>query len=160
MIRIVKTEDAESIADIYNDYVLNTDISFETEEVSKEEMKLRISEISSIFPYFVYEIEGKVVGYCYAHLWKSRASYKHTLETTIYIAKNYQGQGIGHILMEKLIDACKQQNYKILIACITEDNLKSCILHEKLGFKQVSHFEKVGCKFGRWLGVRDFELIL
>jgi L-amino acid N-acyltransferase YncA len=160
MIRPVKTEDAESIAAIYNEYVLNTDISFETDAVTTEEMRLRISEISTKFPYFVYEIDGKVVGYSYAHLWKSRAAYRHTLETTIYIATNYQGQGIGRKLMEKLIESCKHQGYKVLIACITEDNLKSCIMHENLGFKQVSHFEKVGCKFGRWLGVRDFELIL
>lgn len=160
MIRPVKTEDAESIAAIYNEYILNTDISFETDAVTTEEMRLRIYEISTKFPYFVFEIDGKVVGYCYAHLWKSRAAYKHTLETTVYIAKSYQGQGIGRKLMEKLIESCKQQGYKVLIACITEDNQKSCQMHEKLGFKQVSHFEKVGCKFGRWLGVLDFELIL
>lgn|SRR5574344_939406 len=160
MIRPVKTEDADSIAAIYNEYVLNTNISFETDAVTTDEMRLRISEISTKFPYFAYEIDGEVVGYCYAHLWKSRAAYKHTLETTVYIATDYQGQGIGRMLMEKLIDSCKQQGYKVLIACITEDNQKSCKMHEKLGFKQVSHFEKVGCKFGRWLGVRDFELIL
>ena len=67
---------------------------------------------------------------------------------------------IGSTLMKTLIEACAKQGYHTLIACITEGNGESIALHEKLGFKQASHFHEVGCKFGRWLGVVDYELTL
>ena len=61
--------------------------------------------------------------------------------------------------MQKLIEACRENGYRALIACITEGNEASNILHERLGFKQVSHFKKVGLKFDRWLDVADYELL-
>ena len=62
--------------------------------------------------------------------------------------------------MQRLIEACRENGYRALIACITEGNEASNILHERLGFKQVSHFTKVGLKFDRRLDVADYELLL
>lgn len=64
------------------------------------------------------------------------------------------------MLMEKLIRECRKDGYHALIACITEDNDASCALYSKLGFRQVSYFPEVGLKFGRLLGVKDYELLL
>ena len=67
----------------------------ETEAVTEAEMRSRIEAVSSAFPYFVYEYDGAVIGYCYAHPWKDRAAYAKTLETTVYLAPEACGQGIG-----------------------------------------------------------------
>lgn len=160
MIRQVKLQDAKAITDIYNQYVMHSVATFDTEPLTEEEMRSRIAELSAHFPYFVYEIEGKVVGYCYAHPWKARAAYRYTLETTVYLAPMKTGKGIGKQLMLKLIEECRRRGYQALIACITEGNGASNRLHETLGFKQVSRFEKVGLKFGRRLDVVDYELLL
>lgn len=160
MIRKVALTDAKAIVDIYNEYILNTTISFEVEALTEEQMRGRIEDISSRFVYLVYEEDGKILGYCYAHPWKERAAYGHTLETTVYLSPAAKGHGIGHRLMEVLIDECRKQGFHALIACITGGNEASCHLHEKLGFKQVSSFEKVGRKFDRWLDVVDYELLL
>lgn len=160
MIRAVKSSDAEAIANIYNPCIAHTTITFETEAVSVEEMRHRIETISASFPYYVYEEDGQILGYCYAHLWKERAAYAHTLETTVYLASEAQGKGIGTLLMRHLIRECKMRGFHALIACITEGNAPSIRMHQKLGFKPVSHFEQVGNKFGKWLGVDDMELIL
>ena len=160
MIRPVQLQDAKSITDIYNEYVLHSVATFDTEPLQEETMRSRIAEISAHFPYFVYEVDNKVVGYCYAHPWKERAAYRYTLETTVYLSPESTGKGIGKQLMVKLIDECRQKGFHALIACITEGNEASNILHEKLGFKQVSRFEKVGLKFDRWLDVVDYELVL
>lgn len=160
MIRKVTIKDAQAIADIYNEYVLNSVASFETEPVTVQEMRRRIEEISSQFPYYVYEDMGEIEGYCYAHSWKERVAYKHTWETTIYVAGDSRGRGIGTELMKYLIKDCRQAGAHALVACITGDNKKSIILHQRLGFQLVSHFPEVGMKFGRWLDVVDFQLIL
>ena len=73
MIRRVELKDTGDITEIYNEYVVNSIVTFETEAVSEAEMYVRISEISSHYPYFVYEVNGRVEGYCYAHAWKERA---------------------------------------------------------------------------------------
>ena len=62
MIRKVTIKDAQAIADIYNEYVLNSVASFETVPVTVQEMRRRIEEISSQFPYYVYEDMGEVEG--------------------------------------------------------------------------------------------------
>jgi len=161
MIRQVETADVEVITSIYNEYIGNSTITFETEPLTSEKMQSRIVEISASFPYFVYEnADGTIAGYCYAHHWKSRAAYDETLETTVYLASDFIGKGIGKALMQRLIDECRLKGYHALIACITAENQSSRSFHEKLGFKQVSHFVEVGQKFGRQLDVFDYELLL
>lgn len=159
-IRPVTLSDAEAIVEIYNHFISNTTITFETEPITAEEMTRRIEEISARFPYFVYEKDGKILGYCYAHLWKERAAYSKTLETTIYLHKDATHQGIGSLMVRHLIDLCRTQGYHALIACITEGNEASVRMHEKLGFRKVAEYEQVGNKFGKWLGVVDMEILL
>lgn len=159
-IRLVRLDDAERIASIYNKYVSATTITFETEPVTTEEMRGRVETISSAFPYFVYEYDGVVLGYCYAHLWKEREAYSKTLETTVYLAPETCHQGIGSQLMRHLIEDCRRRGYHALIACVTADNLSSLQFHRRLGFRQVSIFTEVGRKFDRWLDVIDLELVL
>ena len=131
MIRDVTSGDAQAIDAIYNDYILNGVETFETEPLDVEQMLARIETISAEFPYFVFETDGgEAVAYAYAHKWKERDAYAKTLETSVYVAREFCGSGIGRKL------------------------------HEKLGFKKVSHFEKVGIKFGRELDVIDLELRL
>lgn len=102
----------------------------------------------------------KYLGYCYAHQWKERAAYSKTLETTIYIDKDVRHQGLGRIMVKLLIDLCRNEGYRALIACITQGNEASIKMHESLGFKQVSEFKEVGFKFDTWLDVVDLELLL
>lgn len=160
MIRRVELQDAKAITAIYNEYVEHSVVTFETVPLREEDMRNRIAGIASRFPFFVYEEKGMVVGYCYAHLWKERTAYKNTWETTIYLVSGHERKGIGRALMERLIEECRREGCHALIACITEGNKASGGLHLMLGFKQVSHFEKVGLKFGRWLDVADYELML
>ncbi|HJG88988.1 GNAT family N-acetyltransferase [Barnesiella viscericola] len=159
-IREVTQHDAAAIAAIYNDYILHSTISFETEPLTVEAMRDRIAHIAADYPYFVAEEEGVVTGYCYAHPWKERAAYGHTLETTVYLSPQSQSRGLGKQLMQRLIGECRRRDYRALIACITGNNEISRAFHARLGFIQVSLFKEVGYKFGQWLDVVDYELLL
>lgn len=160
MIRRMELRDAGAVAAIYNEYVEHSVATFDTEPVREGDMRFRIFDLASCFPCFVYEEEGEIAGYCYAHPWKERTAYRYTLETTVYVARGREGKGIGGALMRKLIEECRRDGYHALIACITEGNAASDALHVKLGFRRVSHFKEVGLKFGRWLDVADYELLL
>lgn len=161
MIRKATIKDAKAVADIYNEYVANSDATFETDPVSEKEMAARIAEISASFPYLAYETDGgEIAGYCYAHAWKERAAYADTWENAVYLSPAHTGKGIRRILMERLIEECRNNGCHALIACITAGNEASGALHIKLGFRQASHFRGVGFKFGRRLDVTDYELLL
>ena len=148
MIRPVTLHDASDVAAIYNEYIAHSTSTFDVNLLTKEDMRQRISDISMRYPYFVYEENGKVEGYCYAHAWKEKEAYSRTLETTVYLSPAFTGKGIG------------RRGVHALIACITSENTASCNFHASLGFRQVSSFKEVGMKFGRWLDVADYELIL
>lgn len=159
-IRQVRPDDAGQITELYNWYIVNGVESFETEPLPVSEMLSRIEHISASYPYYVAEVDGRVAGYCYAHLWKERAAYSNTLETTIYLNPEFKRHGAGTALMDRLIADCRRMGVKALIACITGENDASIAFHRRLGFEQVSLFKSVGYKHGRWLDVVDMELLL
>lgn len=159
MIRALRpTEDAAAIAALYAPFVEGSTVSFETTPPEVEEMRERLLHLP--LPGLVYEENGAVLGYCFAHLWKERPAYGHTLETTLYLAPEAQGRGIGRALMAELIPMCRDWGARVLIACITAENERSCRFHESLGFRRASLFHAVGYKLGRWLDVVDYELDL
>ncbi len=159
-IRPARPDDARALLDIYNPYVAQTCISFETDPVDEAEMRRRIATLAGRYPFLVAEAGGHVAGFCYAHPWKERPAYARTLETTIYLAPRSQRGGLGTRLMEALIAECRELGAHALVACITADNEASLAFHRRLGFRQVSLFSEVGRKFGRWLDVADLELRL
>ena len=159
--RKIEEQDIPQITELYNWYIVNGVESFETEPLTVDEMRRRVEEISARFPYYVaVDEEGRVEGYCYAHPWKERAAYAATWETTVYADHACVRRGLGTALMRVLIDRCRRQGCRVLIACITGCNAPSIAMHRKLGFFRASHFKGVGMKMGRTLDVVDYELRL
>lgn len=161
IIRPAKISDAPNIAEIYNHYIENDTSTFETSVLSVRQTADRIAAVAARHPYFVYENGGLVWGFCYAHPWKERAAYAATWEDSVYVHPHRRGEGIGGALLARLLEACRtQEECRVLIACITADNIPSIHLHKKFGFEKASHFREVGIKFGRTLDIEDYELIL
>jgi phosphinothricin acetyltransferase len=161
MIRPVSEGDAEAIARIYNHYVLNTVITFEEEAVSIADMAARIAEVASFgLPWLVAEREGKVVGYAYAIKWRGRPAYRYSVESTVYLAHDAVGQGLGTRLYEAMLSRLEELGLHVVIGGIALPNRESVGLHEKLGMTQVAHFREVGFKLGRWIDVGYWQGLL
>jgi L-amino acid N-acyltransferase YncA len=161
LIRNVKIDDAEAITGIYNPYILNSMITFEEVPVTVEEISRRIeAEISAGYPYLVMEFEHKVVGYAYAGVWRTRAAYRNTVESTVYLEQGLNGKGLGTLLYQALIEELRKKEIHVVLGGITLPNPASVALHEKMGFTKVAHFKEVGYKFGRWLDVGFWQLNL
>lgn len=159
-IRLATTQDAAAICQIYNPYILNTVISFETEAVSVEEMVQRIEDVLAEFPWLVYEEQGRILGYAYAGKWRARKAYQHSVESSVYIAQDSGGKGIGTLLYQRLIDELSKQSVHAVFGGIALPNPGSVALHEKLGFVKVGHLPQVGRKFDQWLDVGYWQLLL
>nr|WP_321410951.1 arsinothricin resistance N-acetyltransferase ArsN1 family B [uncultured Carboxylicivirga sp.] len=160
MIRPVLTTDAKAICDIYNYYVENTIVTFEEENVSVAEMQERIEKVLQQHSWFVYEKEGEIVGYCYATGWRARTAYRYSTETTVYLKKGYEGNGVGTQLYKHLIQDLIRKDVHAFIGGISLPNEASVALHEKMGFKKIAHFSEVGQKFNKWIDVGYWQLVL
>ncbi|HVZ65332.1 MAG TPA: arsinothricin resistance N-acetyltransferase ArsN1 family B [Lacunisphaera sp.] len=161
MIRTATPADAATIAAIYNHYVLNTVITFEEEAVLDDEMRQRVSDtLAAGLPWFVWDEDGRVLGYAYASKWKSRCAYRYAVESSIYLDKDATGRGLGTRLYVALIDALRAKSVHAIIGGIALPNAASVALSEKLGFKKIGQFEQVGWKFEKWIDVGYWELIL
>jgi len=160
MLRPARTEDAARICDIYNHYVRETVVTFEETPVSVAEMAQRIADITVRLPWLVWEEEGALLGYAYASPWKVRAAYRHSVEASIYLAPHATGRGIGSSLYKALIDDLQRRDIHAVIGGAALPNPASVALHERLGFQKVAQFKEVGFKFGRWVDVTYWELVL
>ena len=149
-IRQVKQTDAEQILDIYRYYVENTAISFEETVPTINEMSGRISKTTQLYPWLVYEQQGKVSGYAYASSFRDRPAYRWTVEVTIYLADAAKGSGVATKLYQELLDILTQQRFRMAIAVVTEPNCESEKFHKKMGFKKIGVFESVGYKHEQW----------
>ena len=159
MIRSVRLEDAKEIAEIYNYYILNSVVTFEETPVGAEEIEQRIRSIIARFPWIIYEVNGRIIGYAFASEWKSRCAYNHSVESTIYLKQGEENKGIGSVLYQELVEQLREMDLHAIIGGIALPNDASVCLHEKFGFEKVAHFKEVGFKFGNWIDVGYWELI-
>lgn len=153
LIRPSKASDVAAIAEIYGYHVLNGLASFELLAPSADEMaKRRADVVGKKFPYLVAEVDGKVAGYAYASLFRTRPAYRHTVENSVYVHKDYNRRGIGKLLIAALIEACEKAGCRQMIAVIGDSGNQSSIrLHESCGFEMIGTMKAVGFKFGRWV---------
>ncbi len=157
LIRKAALSDVHRLLEIYDYYVRYTAITFDYETPSAEEFAARMEHTMERYPYLVIEQDGKVEGYAYAGIFKDRAAYDRSCETTIYIDRQCQRSGLGRRLYEALEEELKKQGILNLYACIgypeKEDEYltrNSAGFHEHLGYVKVGEFHKCGYKFGRW----------
>jgi L-amino acid N-acyltransferase YncA len=160
MIRPVRQTDAEDLCTIYNEYIVNTRITFEENPVTVDEMISRIEHITEKYPWLVYETDGKVVGYTYASAWKERSAYRFSVETGTYLHSKYTNKGIGTALKETLIKELRNKSIHSVLCGIALPNPASIALCEKFGFEKVAHLKEVGFKLNQWVDVGYWELLL
>ena len=159
-IRKAILDDAGIICNIYNYYIKNTTATFETEPILEIEMRKRMEDVFDTgFAFFVGEINGKIIGYYYTHRWNNRAAYATTVEESIYLDKYETGKGYGSQLFEHMLNNIDKSKIHVLIGGICIPNESSVKLHEKFGFKQISHMKEIGWKYGQWRDVGHWQII-
>lgn len=159
-IRFGNPQDAASIADIYNYYIAHTSITFEVDTVSKEDRREWIQQFTEDGPYqlLVAELDGLVVGFATSVRYHPRAAYYTSVMTSVYLNRNFKGQGIGKRLYIALVERLQRHpDLHRAYALISLPNPASLILHDKLGFRKVGILEEAGKKFDQFLNVQIME---
>lgn len=153
LIRAAVESDVPAIAGIYAHYVRHSTATFEIEVPDIQELNRRRVEIQSHgLPYLTAESDGIIHGYAYAGPYRTRPAYRFSVEDSIYIEPNSVGQGLGRLLLTRLMELCTAQGRRQMIAIIGDQtNIASIRLHARLGFRHVGYLEAVGWKFDRWI---------
>ena len=160
-IRMATVEDAAAIAAIYNPYVADSCVTFETEPVQAAGMAARITEVLDAgLPWLLAEDAAGAAGFAYASKWKGRCAYRFSVESTVYLHWDHTGRGIGRALYGRLLEEIRARRMHAVIGGIALPNAASIALHERLGFRKVAHFEQVGYKQDRWVDVGYWQLLI
>ena len=144
--------DVPAVHRIYAYHVLHGLGSFEEEPPSAAEMKRRRDDvIAHGLPYLVADIDGAVVGYSYATLYRARSAYRYTVEDSVYVDEGVLRKGVGRALLSAVIARCEAGRWRQMVAVIGDSgNAASIRLHASLGFRLVGTLRAVGFKMGRW----------
>ena len=154
-IRPSTASDILAITEIYRQNVLDGTGSFEFVPPDEHEMARRRDDVVGRgCPWLVAERDGVIVGFAYAAPFRAREAYRFTVEDSIYVRQDAWKQGIGRMLLEQLIEACRAAGFRQLIALIGDSrNTGSIRVHEVCGFQHSGVLKDVGTKFDRWLDV-------
>jgi len=161
MLRIRKAtnEDLSSITEIYNEAILQTIATFDTEIKTMEEQKVWFASHDSEHPILVAEQNGIIVGWASLSRWSDRCAYSGTAEISLYVKEEYRGKGIGRKLLEAIMENGQKVGLHTVIARITEGNLPSVSLFASEKFEHVGTMKEVGQKFGKILGVHIMQKV-
>jgi L-amino acid N-acyltransferase YncA len=144
--------DIPYITAIYVPFVATSTATLEIVPPDEAEMLRRWhAVVDRGLPYLVAELEGYIVGFCYASQFRPRDGYRYTVEDSIYVRPDCIGHHVGKSLLSELIAQCRAIGCHSMIACICGVNVPSVALHKSLGFREVGLLPEAGVKFGEWL---------
>lgn len=152
--------DVPRLLEVYNHYVEHTHVTFDLEPVSLDARLLWFEAFDVTGPYrlFVIADGGDVLGYASSGRFRAKAAYDRSVETSIYLAHDAGGRGVGTALYAHLIDVLEEEPMiHRAYGGVAIPNEASIALHHRLGFKQLATFTEVGFKFGRYWDVTWFE---
>ena len=158
-VRAATEQDLGQLNDIYNRYVVETHFTFDIEPMTTEGRHEWFGHYGSTGRYRVVVgvSDGSVIGYACSSRYRPKPGYETSVETSIYLAPDAVGRGIGTRLYEDLFKSLQGEDVHRAYAGIALPNQASIALHERFGFKRVAHFTEQGRKFDRYWDVGWYE---
>jgi phosphinothricin acetyltransferase len=152
--------DLPAITEIYNQAILRTTATFDTEPKNPSDQVGWFEAHGDRHPILVAVLEGRVVGWTSLSAWSDRCAYADTAEISTYVAEGFRGRGIGRRLKAAILDEAVRAGLHTLLARVVEGNAASVHLNEAFGFRTLGVMREVGLKFGRRLDVQLMQLML
>ncbi|HEY3776947.1 MAG TPA: GNAT family N-acetyltransferase [Rhizomicrobium sp.] len=158
-IRRAEAADVPALLDIYNHYVAHTHVTF---DIAPRTLEQRLSWFATFadegFCRCFVAARGTVpIGWACSGPFKEKAAYATSVETSVYLAPDETGQGLGRRLYATLFEALSQIDVHRAYGGIAQPNAASVALHERIGFVRVGTYREVGRKFGRFWDVAVYE---
>lgn len=161
IIRPARKTDMERILDIYNYEVLNSTASFDIKPKALDDRLEWFEKHTGRYPVIVAEVNEKAVGYASLSPYREKEGYAATVELSVYVSAHYRGYGIGKALMEEILKMARENGgIHTVISVITGGNEISVKLHESFGFVHCGTIKEAGRKFGKYLDIENYQLMV
>ena len=153
---------ASEILDIFNEAIVNSTALYDYNPRAPESMVgwFKAKEGGGFPVIGVVGAVGNLLGFASYGTFRAWPAYKYSVEHSVYVHREHRGKGIGVALVRKLIEAAKQQQYHVMVGGIDVTNTASIALHEKLGFVHAGTIQHAAFKFGTWLDLGFYQLLL
>lgn len=153
---------AAQILDVFNEAILNSTALFDYKPRPPESMIswFKAKEAGRYPVIGVESDDGHLLGFASYGTFRAWPAYKYSVEHSVYVHKDHRGKGLGRKLMQSLIAEAEEQNYHVIVGGIEATNTGSIELHQSLGFKHSGTIQQAGFKFGRWLDLSFYQLVL
>lgn len=153
---------ATPILEILNEAIVNSTALYDyTPRAPKSMVTWFEAKRNGNFPVIgVEDADGTLLAFGSYGTFRAWPAYKYTVEHSVYVHKEQRGKGLGNRVMQALIGAARQNGLHAMIGGIDARNAGSIALHERLGFRNVGTLPQVGFKFGRWLDLAFYQLLL
>src|ERR1043166_8211008 len=155
-------QQAPQILAIFNEAIANSTALYDYQPRTMETMQSWFeAKKKGNYPVIgAQDDKGELLGFASFGTFRAWPAYKYSIEHSVYVDARFRGQGIGQRLLHEIINAAQEQNYHLMVGVIDAANSVSIRLHEKLGFVHCGTIRHAGFKFGRWLDVVFYQLIL
>jgi len=153
---------AAAILDILNDAIVHSTALYDYQPRQMQNMVTWFeAKRAGHFPVIgIEDAQGTLLAFGSYGSFRAFPAYKYTVEHSVYVHKDHRGHGLGAHIMQALMAAAKEQDLHAMVGAIDASNAGSIALHERLGFKHVGTLPQVGFKFGRWLDLAFYQLLL
>jgi len=153
--------DLAPLTELYNHYVHETAITFDTAVFTAEERRPWLLSHPEDGPHRLMVATDthsqEILGYATSSPYRPKAAYSTSVEVTVYVAPGAGGRGVGTLLYKALFEALAGEDVHRAYAGIVQPNEASTRLHERFGFQYVGTYREVGRKFGRYWDVAWYE---
>jgi phosphinothricin acetyltransferase len=157
-----REEHLPAILEIYNEAVLHGTATFDTEPKSLEDRRQWLAGHGEAHPVVVAveEGSGEVLAWGSLSPYSDRLAYRFTVEDSVYVRTDRRGEGLGGLILGRLLELAAALGYRAVVAKIVDGNAPSLALHRRAGFFDVGTLREVGFKFDRWLDVTLLQALL
>ena len=153
---------AAKILEIFNDAIATSTALFDYKPRAPESMVgwFQSKEVGRFPVIGAIAPDDQLLGFATYGTFRAWPAYKYSIEHSVYVHKDHRGKGIGLALMRQLIEKAKEQQYHVMVGGIDIANTSSIALHTRLGFVHAGTVKHAGFKFGRWLDLGFYQLLL
>ena len=159
-LRSARAGDAEAVCTIYNQGIEDRVATLETDLRTPRERSGWLAARGPRHPVIVAEAGGYLLGWGSLNVFNARPAYRHVAAFSVYVERAWRGKGVGHRLLERLIELAREIGYHKMVLSTFPTNAGGVRLYERLGFSRVGIYHEQGMLDGRWVDTLIMEKLL
>jgi len=159
-VRVAAIGDAEAICRIYNQGIEDRLATLETEVRTPAEREAWLRARGPRHPVLVAEAGGRLVAWGSLNSFNPRPAYEHVADFSVYVERQWRGQGVGRRLLGRLVEVARELGYHKMVLAAFPFNAPGVALYRRLGFREVGIYREQGLLDGKWVDVIVMERLL